>query len=401
MARIFISYKRKDTEKVMPLIEEIERRTGEKCWYDIKGIETAAQFASVISMAIDEAEVVLFMHSRHHAAIDYQNDWTVRELMYAHEAKKRVVLVKLDDAPLKNLFGMYYGGTNNIDVNDPLQREKLFRDLGVWLGREVAASDAPAGKKTARVRPKWLWPAVCGTVAAVAMACVLLFFSGKKASGLREMDEREISTVDGNHSDNDWVDLGLSVRWATINVGAPGGAEYDGFYFAWGETVTNKPVFLPGTYKFRSEGDDEPSMRLTKYNTEASRGIVDDKEQLDIEDDAARANWGGSWRMPTEAECRELMEKCTWEWVQYRGRKGYKVSGNNRSIFLPASGGINKDSLYQKDVRMVLWSSTLNGDKPTQACQLRKSEDPTFPKARGSVRYNGHPIRAVLDKDVD
>ena len=400
MARIFISYKRKDTEKVMPLIEEIERRTGEKCWYDIKGIETAAQFASVISMAIDEAEVVLFMHSRHHAAIDYQNDWTVRELMYAHEAKKRVVLVKLDDAPLKNLFGMYYGGTNNIDVNDPVQKEKLFRDLGVWLGREVAASDAPAGKKTARVRPKWLWPAVCGMVAAAVLASALLFSGGKKASGVREMEEWEIAAVDDSHSDHDWVDLGLSVRWATRNIGSPG-IEYDGFYFAWGEIVTNKEVFLPRTYQFRLEGDDEPSMKLKKYNTVASRGEVDDKIQLDIEDDAARANWGGSWRMPTEAECRELVEKCTWEWVQYRGRKGYKVSGNNRSIFIPASGGKNGDTLYQRDVRMVLWSSTLIEDKPTQAYQLRKSEDPTFQKERGSVRYNGHPIRAVLDKDVD
>ena len=82
MARIFVSYKRKDTAKVMPLIEEIERRTGEKCWYDLEGIEAAAQFASVICSAIDEADVVLFMHSHNHSGIDYQKDWTVRELMY-------------------------------------------------------------------------------------------------------------------------------------------------------------------------------------------------------------------------------------------------------------------------------------------------------------------------------
>ena len=70
MSRIFISYKRKDKRKVYPIIDEIRSRLGEDCWYDIDGIETQAQFASKICNAIDEAEVVLFMHSKHHLDID-------------------------------------------------------------------------------------------------------------------------------------------------------------------------------------------------------------------------------------------------------------------------------------------------------------------------------------------
>ena len=133
MERIFISYKRADGEKVYKLIDKIEKTLGVKCWYDLEGIETAAQFMSKICTAIDNAEVVLFMHSSAHLGINYDNDWTVKELNYAHMTKKRVVLVKLDDAPLKNLFLMEYGTRNNIDSRDFRQWDKLMNDLRGWL----------------------------------------------------------------------------------------------------------------------------------------------------------------------------------------------------------------------------------------------------------------------------
>ena len=133
MERIFISYKRADGEKVYKLIDKIEKTLGVKCWYDLDGIETAVQFMSKICNAIDNAEVVLFMHSSAHLGINYEKDWTVKELNYAHMTKKRVVLVKLDDAPLKNLFLMEYGTRNNIDSRRPDQWEKLMKDLSRWL----------------------------------------------------------------------------------------------------------------------------------------------------------------------------------------------------------------------------------------------------------------------------
>ena len=133
MERIFISYKRADGEKVYKLIDKIEKTLGVKCWYDLDGIESAAQFMSKICTAIDNAEVVLFMHSSAHLGINYDNDWTVKELNYAHMTKKRVVLVKLDDAPLENLFLMEYGTRNNIDSRRPDQWEKLMKDLSRWL----------------------------------------------------------------------------------------------------------------------------------------------------------------------------------------------------------------------------------------------------------------------------
>lgn len=133
MARIFISYKRTNKEKVFPIVKQIEEHLGIKCWVDLDGIESSAQFASVICKAIDVADVVLFMHSFVHLDIDFESDWTIKELNYAQAKKKRIVLVKLDSAPLDNLFLMDYGSKNNIDSTDPVQLSKLISDLRIWL----------------------------------------------------------------------------------------------------------------------------------------------------------------------------------------------------------------------------------------------------------------------------
>ena len=133
MAQIFISYKRVNKDKVFSLVEKIEREVGCKCWVDLDGIETSIQFASVICRAIDKSDIVLFMHSSAHLTIDFETDWTVKELTYAQAKKKRVVLVKLDDTPLDNIFLMEYGSKNNIDSQDPTQFNKLLNDLRSWL----------------------------------------------------------------------------------------------------------------------------------------------------------------------------------------------------------------------------------------------------------------------------
>ena len=96
--------------------------------------------------------------------------------------------------------------------------------------------------------------------------------------------------MDNGH---EFVDLGLSVMWATTNIGANAPEEY-GDYFAWGE-VSPKETYGWKTYKY-CEGSYKT---LTKYNYDSSKGAVDNKTVLDYSDDAARVNWGGNWRMPT------------------------------------------------------------------------------------------------------
>ncbi len=132
------------------------------------------------------------------------------------------------------------------------------------------------------------------------------------------------------------VDLGLSVKWATCNVGAEKPEEY-GDYFAWGE-VEPKEKYDWKTYLY-CKGT---STTMTKYCGDSNygyNGFTDNKIVLEPEDDAATANWGGAWRMPTDAEMTELREQCTWTWTTQNGVNGYKVVGQNgNSIFLPAAG---------------------------------------------------------------
>lgn len=122
-----------------------------------------------------------------------------------------------------------------------------------------------------------------------------------------------------------YVDLGLpsGLKWATCNVGANTPEEMGGFY-AWGETET-KELYDWSTYKFGTENN------FSRYNS------VDGKMVLELEDDAANANWGGSWRMPTIAEFQEIIDNCTWTYNTENG--GYTVTGTNgNSIFLPQTG---------------------------------------------------------------
>lgn len=135
------------------------------------------------------------------------------------------------------------------------------------------------------------------------------------------------------------VDLGLSVKWATCNIGAFAPEEY-GCYFAWGETTT-KSTFGLDNYKWFTSLDNSYDYEdFTKYITE------DHKTTLELSDDAAHVNWGGSWRMPTDAELTELREQCTWTWTSQNGVNGYKVTSksNGNSIFLPAAASYRDDS---------------------------------------------------------
>ncbi len=153
---------------------------------------------------------------------------------------------------------------------------------------------------------------------------------------------------------HEYVDLGLSVKWATCNVGATSPEELGGYY-AWGET-DEKDEYLWSTYKWCNGSYDSQ----TKYCTNSYHGTVDNKTVLDPEDDVAHVKWGGSWRMPTKAEQDELRNNCTWTWTTQNGVNGYKVTGpNGNSIFLPAAGLRYGTDLYYSGSVGFFWSSSL------------------------------------------
>ena len=190
---------------------------------------------------------------------------------------------------------------------------------------------------------------------------------------------------------HEYVDLGLSVKWATCNVGATTPEEY-GDYFAWGE-VEPKTTYNWSTYKY-CKGTLET---LTKYCYDSDygkNGFTDNKTVLDPEDDAATANWGGEWRMPTKAEQDELLNNCTWTWTTQKGVKGYKVVGpNGNSIFLPAAGYMFEGTLYNAGSYGHYWSSSLYTVIPGYAYYVHFYS--VYVDWDGSNRYYGLTVRPV------
>jgi len=162
----------------------------------------------------------------------------------------------------------------------------------------------------------------------------------------------------------EYVDLGLSVMWATFNVGASSPSEF-GDYFAWGE-IEPKQDYSMAQYRYWTGYDSLGNEQFSKYvvaSSLGSFGTIDGKTVLDEEDDAAYAKWGGAWRIPTRAEFEELTTKCTWQWVDSDGETGFLITSNvdgysDRSIFMPAAGKFGTElvdaSLYGR-----YWSSSL------------------------------------------
>lgn len=144
---------------------------------------------------------------------------------------------------------------------------------------------------------------------------------------------RHPKPTSGYENGHEWVDLGLSVKWATMNVGASSPSDY-GDYYAWGDTNL-KSSCCYDNYKYRS--DSGYNFKFSKYVTDKSHGKVDGKKVLDLNDDVAYVNWGSSWRMPTQAQLEELIKNCIWTETSQNGHTGYKVTSkkNGNSIFLP------------------------------------------------------------------
>ena len=161
--------------------------------------------------------------------------------------------------------------------------------------------------------------------------------------GITYGNEVSFTTLDPDYEYNEtgkingyaYVDLGLSVKWSTCNIGANSPEEY-GLYFAWGETSP------------KTEYTEENSLTYKKQMEDISG---------DEQYDAAVANWGGGWRLATEAEFSELINNCIWIMGEENGINGFKVIGpNGNSIFIPTSGCYYGTSF--SDVATSIWSST-------------------------------------------
>lgn len=193
------------------------------------------------------------------------------------------------------------------------------------------------------------------------------------------------------------VDLGLSVKWASFNLGADN-PEDVGYYIAWGETES-KTIYDNYTYKFITGTNFN---LVYKYCDNSAWGIPDYKMILETEDDAATAIWGSGWRIPSRAEMDELIKKCTWTWTEINGMSGYivasKVEGyNGNYIFLPAAGCCYEEN--QSGVKMFghYWTSSISEASYTAAWELYFNHNK--PEYLSGSRYNGYSIRPVYSTE--
>lgn len=176
-------------------------------------------------------------------------------------------------------------------------------------------------------------------------------YSGGSDDGDSDDENNQTTGTVQGHA---YVDLGLSVKWATCNVGASKPEDY-GDYYAWGETTT-KSDYSWDTYKWCKGTYDT----MTKYCTDSDNGTVDNRTTLTSSDDVATVKWGSKWRMPTKEEMKELDKDCTWTWTTQNGVRGMKVKGpNGNSIFLPAAGFRLHTILYSRGQIGSYWSATL------------------------------------------
>jgi hypothetical protein len=191
------------------------------------------------------------------------------------------------------------------------------------------------------------------------------------------------------------VNLGLSVFWATCNIGANDPGEY-GDFFAWGE-LEPKAEYTWENYKFRKEGNTDQTLVVTKYNSIESHGAIDSKTSLEPEDDVAHVRLGDKWRIPTAAEFKELIDSCDWTWTNRKGVMGYKVKSrvNGKSIFLPSTGYYYQEGLHGEEYGGYYWMSTTHGSTSSKAQRLFFT--PKVQNVGLYYRCLGQPIRPVSD----
>jgi hypothetical protein len=199
-----------------------------------------------------------------------------------------------------------------------------------------------------------------------------------------------------------YVDLGLpsGTKWATMNVGATKPEEY-GLYFAWGDTQgytasqvgsgEGQKVFAWADYKWSKDG----GTTMSKYNA------TDGKTVLDLEDDAARANWGGSWKIPTAEQFQELIDSTEKRWTTVNNVNGYEFakSGDTTfsgdTLFIPAAGDADRGSIYNVGDIGYVWSNSLASSSDGLGIILfLSSYKPRIDSY--SVRCNGYSVRGVV-----
>ena len=208
---------------------------------------------------------------------------------------------------------------------------------------------------------------------------------------------------DINTNGFEFVDLGLpsGTLWSTCNVGADKPSDF-GLYFQWGDVqgYTQDQIGY-GKKKFSSDWSDYKWLRndaFTNYRNAfvkyRNSGLVLDI--LDLEDDAANVNMGGSWHIPTPEQLKELINETTSDWVKMDNVNGrlFTSKNNGKSIFIPAAGYASNGSVYVSGSYGLVWASMLDTDGVRYGQYL--NFDSSYINLYNYSRYNGLSVRGVI-----
>ena len=202
---------------------------------------------------------------------------------------------------------------------------------------------------------------------------------------------------DVNLNGHDYVDLDLPSRtlWATMNVGASKPSD-SGFYFQWGDTkgytkdqvgdIEGRKAFSWMDYKFSIKGSNE---NFSKYTTTGAT--------LELADDAANANMGGDWHMPTPQQIQELIDETTTAWTTQDGVKGRLFTSKtdtSKSIFIPAAGYASNGSVKLVGSEADVWASMLGAGDVDYGRNLYFYSDSIY--LDGDNRCSGFSVHAVI-----
>ncbi len=362
---IFISYSRKDFDEVNAFVEILQKRVEALTyWFDITGIESGDEFEEKIISAINNSSYVLFALSEN----SIQSKWTKDEVIYAQNIGKKVIPILLKGARLDNGWFLFkFGRIDCIDSTNPIQVEKLVKNLSFWTSQRcLHTPDDTSGS--------FQIPRESG--------CTILidkgdFISKRIYNPGKEIIEERIKTDNGkntavefgkrknisiwkkkvfylsfiailsiiattilrynkkDHVENT-IDLGLpsGTIWRTCNLGANN--EYEqGLLYAWGNITPSNQQYSPCL-----ETENQEKIMGTSY-------------------DAASMILGRQWRLPSEMQIAELISNCKWEWQDEQC--GYLVTGpNGNSMFLPAAGCVLRDGIKYEGQFGYYWTGESN-----------------------------------------
>ena len=256
-----------------------------------------------------------------------------------------------------------------VEVVDEPVKEEVKPRIDTPKHKEQPKSNIPT-EPTPKNSKWWLWLLLLLIAVGGAVGLGYMMSGGDEPEPIQTSSTASSTINIGGHYA---VDLGLSVKWATCNVGATS-PEKCGNYFPWGETTIKR--------------------NYTEANCKTYDKSIGDIGG-DSRYDAATSNWGSGWRLPTEEEFEELINGCTWTWTKLNGVNGYEVKSkkNGNSIFLPAAGCYVDDTSYSPGSYGFYWSSTPDDTYGAYSLYFNSGDHDTG----WCRRYGGLSVRPVAE----